>query len=267
MSKSQPKIAVLLPCYNPGALLEGTLATIRQQTLPSTIFLVDDGSKIKPDYQAMTRGMDVRVIELPRNVGIVGAMNAGLAEILKGDFGYVARMDNGDVNMPDRFEKQVAYLEQNPDVALVGSRSRADFEATGLSIPLNFPLDQEGCARRLRYNATMSHGAIMFRMSFIRDFKAYSDSYPAAEDYAMQAWASAHGHKLANLPEVLYVNIERSNSISNSLRTKQLRGRLAVQWDYADWTDPHTYWGLVRTLALFVLPVGPLRKLRAAMRG
>jgi glycosyltransferase involved in cell wall biosynthesis len=257
-----PKIAVLMPVYNPGSELAHTLASIRNQTLPSTLFLVDDGSARKGDYQKLTKGMSARIIELPQNKGITGALNAGLVEILKGDFDFVARVDNGDINMPERFETQAHYLHDHPELALVSAHVRYEYVLTGLKVEWQGPEDPKACQRLMCYNAPLTHAAIMFRMSFLRALKAYPTQYPAAEDYAMEFWAARNGYKMGNVPQMLYRTIEMSESISGGSRKKQLKSRLRLQRDNADWLNPHSYLGMARTLALLALPITPLRKLK-----
>ncbi len=267
MTKTAPDIAVLMPVYNPAAELAMTLDSIRRQTVPCRLYLVDDGSKTKPDYHALLKGLDYRLIELPQNAGITGALNAGLAEILKGDYAYVARVDNGDINMDDRFAIQKAYLQSHPDIAVISSHVRYEYEVTGLKIDVLNPETPEGCARRLRYNAPLTHASIMFRMDFLRAFKAYSTAYPAAEDYAMEFWANANGYRMGNVPQLLYRTIEMTESISGGSRKRQLNSRLRLQWDYADWTSIHTWLGLARTVSLMVMPIGALRRIKSALRG
>ena len=264
---SPPKIAVLMPVFNPGNELLETLASIRAQTLPATLFLVDDGSMPKPNYAALTAGMDVRIIALPQNLGITGALNAGLSEILQGDFDYVARVDNGDINMPNRFAAQIDYLRQYPDMSLVSAYVRYEYPLTGLKVDWRGPADAKGCLRALRYNAPLTHAAIMFRVAFLRELKAYPTQYPAAEDYAMEFWAARNGHRFANVPEMLYRTIEMSQSISGGSRVKQLQSRLRLQRDNADWLNIHSYLGMARTMALLALPITPMRKIRQLMRG
>lgn len=262
-----PKIAVLMPVYNPGPELFETLTSIKAQSFPCTLFLVDDGSKIKADYAALTKSMDSRIIALPQNVGITGALNAGLAEIVKCDFDFVARVDNGDVNMPERFAVQIAYLDAHPELSLVSAHVRYEYTLTGLKVDWKGSSDPQDCLRELRYNAPLTHAAIMFRMSFLRELMAYPTQYPAAEDYAMEYWAAAHGHQFANVPQMLYRTIEMSESISGGSRRKQLKSRLRLQRDNADWLNIHSYLGLARTLALLALPVTPLRRLNRVIRG
>ena len=226
-----PDIAVLFPVYNPGPELDKTLDSLRIQTMPFRLYLVDDGSKQKPDYVKLTAGMDCRIIELPQNLGITGALNAGLAEILKGDYAFVARMDNGDLNEPRRFEKQCNYLNAHPSLSIVSCNIRYKYESTGLVFDANLPEDPAACTRLLRYNAPIAHAAMMFRKDFLKALNAYPEGYPAAEDYALEFWAYTNGYKFCNLPEILYTTIEMSESISGGSRAKQLRSRLRLNWE------------------------------------
>ncbi len=259
-----PRIAVLMPVYNPGDELQITLASIKNQTLGATLFLVDDGSKRKPNYEVLLKGMNCRLIALPQNVGITRALNAGLQEILKDDYDFVARVDNGDINMSERFAKQIAFLAAHPELALVSAHVRYEYELTGLKVDWRGADNAKDCAKALRYNAPLTHAAIMFRTSFLRAMKTYPTNYPAAEDYAMEMWAHKNGYKFANVPEMLYRTIEMSESISGGSRKKQLRSRLKLQWDYAEPFNIHTWLGMAKTLALMVLPITPLRKLKRA---
>ena len=266
MSKQlEPEIAVLFPVYNPGPELSTSLATLREQSVPFRLFLVDDGSTIEPDYAKLTKGMDCQVALLPKNVGIAEALNAGLSIILKGNFKYIARMDNGDLNAPTRFEKQIKFLETNPDVTLVGCAVEYHYLSTGLKIMASLPTDASSCARFLRYNTPLIHPTIMSRIEFFREVQGYPTDYPAAEDYALEQLAHSLGHKMCNLPEKLFTAVEHKQSISGGSRRAQLNSRFTLQRKYFSWSDPHAYFGLARTIALMILPINILRKIKKLM--
>jgi glycosyltransferase involved in cell wall biosynthesis len=264
---SAPSIAVLMPVYNPGPELAKSLDSLRIQAEPFRLFLIDDGSKFHTDYEGLTKGMDVRLIRLPKNLGITGALNAGLAEILKGDFKYIARMDNGDFCHKDRFAKQKAYLDAHDDIVLVSSWVRYVYEATGLEIDAKLPSTASECATLLRYNAPVTHTAMMIRTQLFRDIGVYSTEYPAAEDYALEHFAHARGLKFLNLPEPLLITVEMKQNISGLRRAVQLKSRLRLQWRFADWGNIHTYLGMGRTLLLMYAPIGLLRRVKTLLRG
>lgn len=262
---SEPEIAVLMPIYNPADGLKECLDSLRAQTVAFRLFLVDDGSKKKVDYKAFTQGMDCQIIELPQNLGITGAMNVGLTEILKSNFKYISRWDYPDLSDPTRFAKQVAFLSVQDDYCMVGCATNYLYTQTGLTVPAKNPESYEDCVRALRYNAPLTHGAILFRANFWRELGQYTDQYPAAEDYAMEWYACDKGYKFGNLPETLYTTIEIQQSISVVARAKQLRSRLRLQWRYADWLSAHSYLGMIRTLLLVYGPLNLLRRVKSLL--
>ena len=266
MSSKSPEIAVLMPIYNPADDLQNCLDSLRSQTVPFRLFIVDDGSKKKPNYHSLTKGLDCHIIELPNNLGITGALNVGLTEILKGDFKYIARVDYPDLSDPTRFEKQAAFLLSHPDYCMVGVATHYFYSLSGTTIPAKNPSTFEACQTELRYNAPLTHGAIMFQIDFWRKLGAYTDQYPAAEDYAMEHYANAAGYKFCNLPEQLYTTIEIQQSISVTSRAKQLNSRLRLQWHYADWFSVHTYFGIIRTLIAIYVPTNFLHKVKSLSR-
>ena len=122
-----PAVDVLMPAYNAAWSLPETLASIQAQTFKDIrIIVVDDGST--DDTAAVLSriaALDPRIhIVTQKNGGIVAALNAGLAVCTAP---LVARHDADDLSDPDRFERQVRYMEQHPDcVALAGAARHID---------------------------------------------------------------------------------------------------------------------------------------------
>jgi GT2 family glycosyltransferase len=261
-----PDIAVLVPCYNPGTELQGTLESLRRQTVPFRLFLVDDGSARPGDYEALTRGMDVEILRLPRNLGISGAMNAGLAEIMRHEFKYIARLDVGDFSTPDRFEKQLAFMIAHPDVGIVGSavefRIYDDQQKLTGSKVMVFPLTPDAAERRLVLNVPVIHPAMMIRRAVFERLKAYSEAYPAAEDFDLLWRAHKAGFKLANLPERLLIKEETPGSISQKRRRRQIMSRLRIQWDNRDVLNPRCWLGFAKSLVTWALPASAVHSLK-----
>jgi GT2 family glycosyltransferase len=262
---SNHKIAVLMPVYNPGEELTETLNSLRAQTVPFRLFLVDDGSQKKPDYAALTRNMDCQLILLAVNAGVTGALNAGLAEILKHDFQFIARIDNGDICLPKRFEKQLAFLKQRPDVSIAGSWVEMVFTETGARHVVRFPSGLDECKRAMWSNMPVSHPALIIRTSLFRQIGVYSDDYHAAEDYDLVRRAADAGLGVDNVQELLLRKIETSDSISARKRTTQLKSRLGIQWAHRKLTSPKCLAGLAKTIALLVMPASLTRSLKTAI--
>jgi GT2 family glycosyltransferase len=260
-------IAVLLPCYNPPPQeLADTLASLRKQSVPFRLYLVDDGSKTQTDYETAVAGIDAKILRLPNNLGITGAMNAGLAEILKGDYRYIARIDCGDMCAPNRFAKQIAYMDTHNDVGILGSAVEFHlFDANGKLVGSkinSYPESHDGCVRKLYLNSSIIHPAMMIRRNVFEKLKGYSEDYPAAEDYDLLWRAKINGFKLANLPETLIIKEETPGSISQMRRRRQIYNRMRIQWHNLSPRAVHSWLGLAKSLVTWIAPARVIHTLK-----
>jgi GT2 family glycosyltransferase len=263
---NRANIAVLIPSYNPGSGLTDTLNSLRAQTVPYHLFIVDDGSPRKPDYAAELRGIPHTLIELPQNAGITAALNTGLREILKRDFAYIARMDCGDEMTPDRFAEQSAFLEAHPDVSIVGSWIKLVYTETGHELTLAWPIDHAAIARQMWRHMAFTHPAMMFRASAFRVLGEYSSLYDAAEDYELCRRAMRTGHRFHNIGKMLLVKTETRDSISWRKRRTQITNRLRIQWHYRDLTNVQCIKGLVKTVAILAVPDSLAPRLKSLLK-
>ncbi len=270
-SHPSPAIAVLMPVYNPDAELKLTLESLRGQTAPFRLFLVDDGSKVHTDYETLTHGMDVMIIRLKQNLGITGAMNAGLKEILRGHFPYIARIDCGDVCTPDRLSKQKDFLDHNPEIAIIGGacefRDRNErYELVNKRVVV-FPLTPEDSRKRLSSNSPVCHPAVIIRRQVFEKIGFYSEAYPAAEDYDLMWRASSAGFNISNLSDMLLIKEVTPGSISVKRRRRQIYSRLRIQWANANFASLASLKGLLRTILIFAAPAQLIESLKKTLSG
>lgn len=120
---SGPTVSVIMAAYNGAALLGETLESLRAQRFEDwELVAVDDCSK--DDSVAVLRGFGdprVRVIVSETNGGPVMARNRAFAEA-RGR--YIAALDQDDLCLPERFAKQVAFLDANPETVLVSTAAK-----------------------------------------------------------------------------------------------------------------------------------------------
>jgi glycosyltransferase involved in cell wall biosynthesis len=262
-----PEIAVLMPVYNPkDEEIRRTLESIRVQDEPYHLYIIDDGSARKPKYQDLLVDLPHTLIELPANRGITGALNAGLDVILRQSFKYIARIDCGDVALKERFGKQRRYLDQRPDVAVLGTDTRNIHPHLDVEYYDRRPEDHASLVRKMQYNTPLSHPTVMIRPDLFRAVGVYSNEYDAAEDYELWRRADRAGYRFANLTEVLLIKIEDSNSISQRKRVRQLISRLRLQWKYFSPLNIHSMIGLVRTLIQLSLPPQIINALKSVLK-
>lgn len=249
-------MVVLIPYFENPTGLARSLESI-QPDEPCDVLVVDDGSTRYPINEdearrhCTVRGT-FRVIRLARNRGIEGALNEGLAWIQEAGYEFVARLDCGDRNRPGRIARQLRYLDDHPDVVLVGSRaSYVDLDGVEQFV-LPLPAEHDEIMAYLRNNSAFMHPSVIFRTSVLESTGLYPTGYPRAEDYAL-FWEMAKVGRVANIPEPLIDYELDPDSLSLSGRRQQLHSRLAIQRRNSDgsWAARR---GIVRTRILLALP-------------
>jgi GT2 family glycosyltransferase len=115
-----PAISVIMAAFNGAALLPATLATLQKQTFGDFEVIVVDDCSTDATRDVLRAWPDprVRMIALDANGGPVRARNRAFAEA-RGR--YIAALDQDDLCLPDRFARQVAYLDAHPATVLVAS--------------------------------------------------------------------------------------------------------------------------------------------------
>jgi glycosyltransferase involved in cell wall biosynthesis len=249
------RIAVLIPVYNERGRLRETLESLRVQSVAFTAVLVDDGSTPPLHVDASAYGYPIVVHRMPRNGGIEAALNAGLKLIEEHGFELVARLDVGDRCTPTRLATQQAFLDQRPDVHLVGSDVEWRHDDGSLAFALTLPSTHQEISRALHHTVCLIHPTVMFRTSVLRAVGAYSYDYPAAEDFDF-FWRIANRFQVANVPEVLLVTRFDRNGLSITRRRRQLRSKLRIQLENFRVAEPLSFVGVAKTLALMSVPYG-----------
>ncbi len=181
---STPLISVLLPCYNTGKFLRTAIRSILDQTLADVeIIAVDDGSSddTLPVLQELARTDGRLKVFSQQNAGIVVALNRALSEA-RGR--YLARMDGDDISYPERFARQVALLEERPDLAVVGCGYHLiDQDGNRLSTrKVKADLPQADIFQPMPALSTVCHPTAMIRREVLEQVGGYRDVFRYAED-------------------------------------------------------------------------------------
>lgn len=201
--------SVLLSVYSkedPSFLNSALESIYSEQTLiPSQIVLVKDGNLTNEldsviDNWHRKIGDIFTIVSLEENQGLGSALNEGLVHC---QYDLVARMDSDDIALPDRFAKQVVFMENNPEVA--ASSGMIEEWNESLSIRLgtrNLPTESNQLIRFAKTRSPLSHPATIFRKSAIIEVGGYPP-LRKAQDYALWSLLLTKNYKLSNLPDVL----------------------------------------------------------------
>ena len=194
-------VSVVMPVYNGALYLKEAIDSILSQTHSNLeLIIINDGSTDDSEriIQSYT---DKRIVYLKNEVNsrICVTLNRGL-DIAKGK--YIARMDCDDISVPERLQKQVEYMEQNPSIGISGS----DIIVFGEGIEdrlFTFEHDKDICRAGLLFATCFAHPAVMIRKSLLDEYNfRYDDSYRGLEDFELWYRISKHT-ELVNIPEAL----------------------------------------------------------------
>ena len=224
-----PLVSVVMPVFNAGRYLRAALDSVLAQTFGDfELVAVDDGSTddspaILREYQA--RDDRIRIVSRA-NTGIVGALNDGVGAS-RGQL--IARMDADDIAMPERFERQVAFLRDNPDYVLVGSQVLL-IDPDGA--PLCPKRDTEYTHEKidwahLHHRWPLVHPSVIIRRSALEAVGGYRAKYQWLEDLDLFLRLAEVG-KLASLPAVLLQYRLHTGSVCHTREKDQARIRPAL---------------------------------------
>lgn len=213
-----PMISVLMPVYNAEKFLREAIDSILGQTYTDfELIIINDGSfdqsrNIIYSYNDKR----IKIIENEKNSGLIFSLNRAI-DNASGK--YIARMDADDISMPDRFEKQITFLESHSDIALLGSSAIIIDESGKEKKVANVIEASHLIFTQLFFESPFFHPSVMGRTSVFREFR-YNDNYYLAEDYYL--WSQiAMKYKLSNLNEPLIKYRHHTESISRCKAQQQ----------------------------------------------
>ncbi|HCU59460.1 MAG TPA: hypothetical protein DIC64_05745, partial [Alphaproteobacteria bacterium] len=226
---SNPKVSVLMPVYKtPENYLREAIESILSQTYTNFEFLILDDCPSNPVENIVKSYHDKRIkyFKNEQNLGISPSRNK-LIDLSKGE--YLAVMDHDDIALPERFEKEVAFLDSHPEVGVVGTWYETFPE---IKLKKKFITNSQ-IERDLMFNCSVLHPSSMLRKSVLLQNKIrYEAEFTPAEDYAL--WCSLIGKtKFANIPEVLQKYRDYPNNTSKNQAqkmkeaTRKIRSELA----------------------------------------
>jgi glycosyltransferase involved in cell wall biosynthesis len=252
-------VAVLMPAYNGQADVERTLASFSEDARIH-VLIVDDGSTppiVAPDLP----NMSIEVLRMPKNGGIERALQAGIEALAARGFHYAARIDAGDLTVPQRLARQRAYLEAHPQVAGLGMWTQV-VSRDGQPLFMLTPPAEPRAIRRVRFmRACFVHPSMMLRIDAVLAVGNYREAYKAAEDLDLFLRLMER-YDCANLPELgLYYELNEGG-ISATKRRRQIASTLRLQMRYFNALNPYDWLGLAKNLLHLVTPYQTLQRIK-----
>ncbi len=214
---AKPAISVLMSVYNNDEYVGDAIQSVLGQTFEDyEVVLVNDGST---DNSAPIidryRQEDPRlhVIE-HENRGLTPSLNIGL-KVCRGEF--IARMDGDDICHRQRFEKQIAAFQENPQLVLLGSEVELIDEEGREVGPRGHQFEHDAIRRQLLQGngGALTHPAVMFRRSSALEIGGYDERFLNSQDLDLFLRLSEVG-EVANLKDSLLKWRQHSKSINHT---------------------------------------------------
>lgn len=221
MTKLRPALSVLLPFHNATRTLDGAIASIIMQSFSDwELLLIDNASTDESTVLAnqwAEKDDRIRLIEEP-NIGIADALNTGIGHA-QGP--YIARMDADDISHPERFAKQLAFLEDHPEVGVLGTQTTFNTTVEKSSGMRWFTQWQNAIlSPRDHYvkrfvDAPLAHPTVVFHRELVEQHGGYSTG-PLPEDHELWLrWMDA-GVRFAKLPDELLTWNDHAQRLSRT---------------------------------------------------
>jgi len=214
MVSSGPEVSVVMAVYNERPYLESAVQSILDQTFEDFEFIIVDDGSTDGSGEVLDRFEQnderIRLVH-QENRGLLTSTNRGL-DMARGE--YIARMDGDDINHPERFERQVAFLEDNPEIGILGTQAdkidadgnvREDWKRS-------LPTSSDIVTWQLLFNICFCHPTIMMRRAVLDELGGYMESPPGL-DYELLARAVLKT-RLTNLPDTLFKHRRHKGSVS-----------------------------------------------------
>ncbi len=216
--------------HNGEAYLKACIDSILGQTFDDFEFIiVDDASAdatavLLDEY---TRAdIRVRLVTNKENLGLTKSLNIA---IRKAQGEYIARMDADDISFPERFEKQVDFLDKNPEYGVVGAWAKVIDEKGEIIDEFAWETDSKTLKRNLIKWNPIIHSLAMIRKSVLDDAGLYDENFRYAQDYELWFRISRLS-KMANIPDFLMSYRVSGKSITSSKNHEQAKCYMRAQW-------------------------------------
>lgn len=248
------KVSILLSVYNGERFVRDAVLSILAQTYREFELLIVDDASTDGTHTILeelaAQDPRIRILTNSTNLGLTKSLNIALAAVGTGDpssaFGllrmtekvwppqngirYIARMDADDIALPDRLEKQLAFLQSHPDIDVVGTAYEwIDEDGAVIGRP-HVITDPDDIHRVLPRTNPLLHSSVVMRRSALERVHGYDESFRRAQDYDLWLRLSRTS-RMANLPDVLMQKRLARSMISFASERAQLRCAVRARYN------------------------------------
>lgn len=217
-----PTISVIMPTYNAEKYISTAIESILQQTFEDFEFIIIDDASTDQTYDIICSYHDKRITRIrnQRNLGVAACINKG---ILIAHSEFIARMDSDDISKPDRFQKQVQFMNANSNLGISGTHMEIiDNKGKVIKEHLKKIGDETIKVSLFFGHTSFAHPSIIMRSRMIDMYHLrYDTAFQYAEDYDLYCRCSSF-MAMDNYPECLVQYRIHPESVSQKYKQQQV---------------------------------------------
>jgi glycosyltransferase involved in cell wall biosynthesis len=227
---SNPKISVIMAVKDSEKYLREAIESVLQQTFTDFEFIIIDDYSTDSSAKIVLEYKDLRIkcIKNQSPLGLAKSLNIGL-DIARGE--YIARLDADDVCLPNRFEHQVRFLNEHPQIGVLGSGIRLIDDQGNTIYDVHFPTDHDVIKWQLCFHNPIAHPTVMMRLAVVKQADGYDPALIRSQDYDLW-WRMSLISELANLYEINIHLRQHSGQVTNVQRNEQFECGLKINQRY-----------------------------------
>lgn len=267
------RIAIIMSLYRNDRIdfVKLAVESILNQTYKDFDYYIQYDGPVDADVDAYLSGLKderVRIQRRTENKGLAQSLNDLLNIVMPMGYEYIARMDADDISVVNRFERQLAYLEANSEIDVIGGAiNEIDEEGNDRGKITRYPCEPDACRAFFAKRNPVAHPTVMFRRKFFE--KAgweYPTDFERNEDTRLWHEGYKHGCVIANLPDVL-LNFRMTDSMFKQRRNgrafakSQLKLRKLIAKDLGYGAKAYVY-----AYAMYMLMISPSSVLKFAYK-
>lgn len=225
----RPLVSVVMATFNeaPDMVCKSIESILNQTYTKLEFFILDDSTNeaTRQKIDSYSSDSRVKVIRNEKRMGFVPALNKGLS-LATGK--YIARMDGDDISLPDRFEKQITYLEENNEVFVLGGQMNIINENDVITSERKYPVGRKKILRYELFRCPIAHPTAMFRYELIEKGFRYDETLKRAEDLNLWLSIQKAGFRIENLPDKL-LNYRVCGSLAQKRGREQWKNNFRIR--------------------------------------
>lgn len=257
------KLAVAMSIYKSDKLeyVRESIGSITDQSYSFFDLFIEVDGPISTDVELYLRSLsnldNVYVNYNSSNMGLARRLNDIIDKVLKkGCYTFLARMDADDISFPQRFERQIEYLNNHSEVAVVGSDVVEISEIGHELFYKRMDALHDEISRNIIKKCPFNHPSVVFRMAIFEEGFRYKSELMNTQDYYLWVDLLAAGKKFANINEPL-LKFRVNNSFHSRRGFKKAMNDLNSRIYAFKKLDTFNLGNVIHTVSLFLLRIAP----------